>query len=60
MATGKRYPLGHFHSPKEYNGEWRCDLHPRFSPNGRKVAIDSAHGGDGRQLYLIDISGIAG
>jgi len=60
IATGKRIPLGHFHSPPEYNGELRCDLHPRFSPDGRKVVIDSPHGGNGRQLYLIDISAIVG
>jgi hypothetical protein len=60
VATGKRIPLGHFQSPREYTGEWRCDTHPRFSPNGRKVVIDSPHGGNGRQLHLIDISGIAG
>ncbi|MBI3280474.1 MAG: hypothetical protein HYZ57_11595 [Acidobacteria bacterium] len=58
--TGKRYPLGHFYSPREYAGEWRCDTHPRFSPDGRKVVIDSPHGGTGRQLWLIDISGILG
>jgi hypothetical protein len=55
--TGKRYPLGHFHSPPQYTGEWRCDNHPRFSPDGRNVVIDSPHAG-GRQLYLIDVSGI--
>ena len=59
VATGKRIPLGHFHSPPEYTGEWRCDTHPRFSPDGRSVVIDSPHGGNGRQMYLIDISGIA-
>jgi len=58
VATGKVFPLGHFHLPREYGGEWRCDLHPRFSPDGRQVCIDSAHEGKGRQLYLIDISGI--
>lgn len=56
---GRRVPLGHFHSPPEYAGEWRCDLHPRFSPDGRKVIIDSPHGGQGRQMYLIDVSGVA-
>jgi hypothetical protein len=59
VATGKRHPLGHFLSPREYAGEWRCDTHPRFSPDGRKVVIDSPHEG-GRQLHLIDISGIVG
>lgn len=58
VASGRRRPLGRFHSPAEYTGEWRCDLHPRFSPDGRKVVIDSVHGGNGRQMYLIDISSI--
>ncbi|MBL8229081.1 MAG: PD40 domain-containing protein [Bryobacterales bacterium] len=58
--TGERHPLGDFHSPKEYAGEWRCDTHPRFSPDGKKVVIDSPHGGTGRQLHLLDISAIVG
>jgi len=56
--TGKRFALGHFPSPPQYKGEWRCDTHPRFSPDGKKVVIDSPHGGNGRQLYLFDISSI--
>jgi len=58
IATGKRIPLGSFHAPKEYSGEWRCDTHPRFSPDGRKIVIDSAHGGNGRQMYLIDVGAV--
>jgi hypothetical protein len=57
--TARRFPLGHFLSPKEYAGEWRCDTHPRFSPDGKMVCIDSPHQG-GRQLYLIDIRSIVG
>lgn len=60
VSSGKRVPLGHFQSPAAYAGEWRCDTHPRFSPDGRKVTIDSPHGGNGRQIYLIDISPIVG
>ncbi len=60
VATGRIVPLGHFHLPREYGGEWRCDTHPRFSPDGTRVCIDSAHGGDGWQMYLIDASGIVG
>ena len=48
-------PLGRFHTPAEYKGEWRCDLHPRLSPDGRRVVVDSVHAGDGRQMYLLDI-----
>jgi Tol biopolymer transport system component len=58
IPSGKKLSLGRFHSPVQYKGEWRCDTHPRVSPNGKKVVIDSAHGGNGRQMYLIDISRI--
>jgi hypothetical protein len=60
VATGEVVPLGHFHLPREYRGEWRCDTHPRFSPDGHSVVIDSPHTGQGRQLHLIDISEIVG
>lgn len=58
VASGRRVEIGAFPLPKQYAGEWRCDTHPRFSRNGRFVAVDSAHGGDGRQIYLIDIKEI--
>lgn len=54
VKTGERRPLGGFHAPPEYTGEWRCDTHPRSSPDGRRVVIDSAHNG-GRQMYLIEL-----
>jgi len=54
--TDRRIDLGQFLSPPQYSGEWRCDLHPRFSPDGKKVVIDSQHEGNGRQMYLIDIN----
>ena len=55
VATGRRLPLGDFYSSPSYMHEFRCDTHPRFSPDGRKVVIDSPHGGDGRQMYLLNI-----
>ena len=55
IPTNRRVPLGHFHLPKEYAGEWRCDTHPSASRDGRFVSIDSPHAGSGRQVYLIDI-----
>jgi hypothetical protein len=57
--TNKRIDLGRFHQPKAYHGEWRCDNHPRASNDGKMVCIDSTHGGNGRQMYLIDISGLS-
>ena len=54
VASGRKVPLGDFHLPAAYRGEWRCDTHPRCSENGTKVAIDSPHEG-GRQVQLLDI-----
>ena len=56
LPPARALPLGRFHQPPEYKGEWRCDLHPRLSRDARTVCIDSVHGGNGRQLYLVDIS----
>jgi len=58
LPTGRRVELGRFLSPEEYRGEWRVDTHPRHSPDGRTIVIDSPHTGAGRQLHRIDISGI--
>lgn len=58
LLEERRIPLGHFQSPPDYKGEWRCDLHPRTNRRGNRVCIDSVHGGNGRQVYLIDISSL--
>ncbi|NQU43143.1 hypothetical protein HQ520_07645 [bacterium] len=58
VPTKRRVDLGQFHLPKEYLDEWRCDLHPRCDRQGNRLCIDSVHGGDGRQIYLLDISEI--
>lgn len=60
VPTKARHDLGHFHLPVEYAGEWRCDNHPRSSNDGRLVTIDSPHGGNGRQVWLLDVGGIVG
>lgn len=56
IPSKKVIPLGHFHSPLEYEGEWRCDTHPRLNRKGNKIIFDSPHEGNGRQMYMIDIS----
>jgi hypothetical protein len=60
VPSGRWAVLGEFPSPAAYVGELRIDLHPRGSPDGRTVIVDSAHAGDGRQMYLIDVSEIVG
>lgn len=64
VASQRRIDIGSFALPVEYDGstngvtdnEWRCDLHPRVSPDGSRITIDSAHTPEGRQIYLLDIS----
>ena len=41
----------------KYQGESRCDLHPRFSPDGEKVYFDTVYDGK-RRLAFIDIASI--
>ncbi|NLX95194.1 MAG: twin-arginine translocation signal domain-containing protein [Rhodopirellula sp.] len=58
VKTGRRVDLGHFPLPEAYSGEWRVDTHPRLSRDGRCVCIDAPYGNAGRQLHLLDVSGI--
>ncbi len=58
VPSGRKVELGRFRSPPEYTGEWRCDTHPRCSNDGRTVAIDSPHTGEGRQVHLIDVADV--
>jgi len=46
--------LGHFFSPPLFAGEIRCDLHPRWSPDDRRICFDSTHEGH-RQVYVLDV-----
>jgi hypothetical protein len=59
LKTGKKVIIGKFHSPVEYSGMWRCDTHPRLSPDFTKVTIDATHS-SGRQIYMTDISSVIG
>lgn len=53
-SDGRLLPLGQFYMPPELQGSMRCDLHPRWSRDGRSLCIDSAHSGR-RQMILLDI-----
>jgi len=53
----RRVDLGRFYAPPELPGEIRCDLHPRWSRDGRMICFDSAHEGT-RQMYVMDVSQI--
>ena len=57
IADNKRIDIGKFFSPRELAEEIRCDLHPRWSRDGKKICIDSTHQGN-RQIYVLDVSQI--
>jgi hypothetical protein len=48
-------PVGQFFAPLSYSGPERCDLHPRWSPDGRSLSIDSAHEGR-RKSYILNLN----
>jgi len=45
-------PLGRFQQALGYRAGWRCDLHPRWSPESDMVGFNSTHSGK-RQVYVI-------
>ncbi len=55
LETQRLYVLGRFFCPMRYFGETRCDLHPRWNPDGRGITSDSTHTGT-RQMYEMDVS----
>ena len=54
MKTEQVALLGRFHEPEKYKDKWRCDLHPRWSRDSRRICIDSTHDGS-RQVYVVEL-----
>lgn len=57
VSSGRRHTLGSFYADPSLSKENRCDLHPRWSPDGAAVCIDSVHEGT-RSMYVIDVSSV--
>ena len=55
VPTVRFVPVAALPVPSNYQGDFRVDFHPRISPDGRYACIDSAHTGQGRQMYLVDL-----
>jgi hypothetical protein len=55
----RRVNIGRFYSPPQFDAELRCDLHPRWSRDGRQICFDSTHEGV-RRIYLADVSALVG
>ena len=52
--TGHTKTIAKVFIPFRYDNDVRCDLHPRWSRNGREICIDSAHEGK-REMYVVDL-----
>lgn len=50
---------GRFYGPFPKDKACRCDLHPRWSRDGRNVCFDSVHEG-ARRMYVADVSSVVG
>lgn len=57
IRRGRKVILGQFYSEEMFTGDIRCDLHPRWSSDGRVITFDSVHEGP-RQIYLVDVAEI--
>ena len=57
-TAAKLFTLGKFYLSTPPSIDLRCDLHPRWSRDGKYVCIDSAHENAQRQIYLLDVSRI--
>lgn len=57
MASGRRVDVAGFSSEPVFSGDVRCDLHPRWHPDGTRLTIDAVPEGD-RQIYLLDVAEI--
>ncbi|MHB8900415.1 MAG: hypothetical protein ACYC6Y_16815, partial [Thermoguttaceae bacterium] len=55
MSDQALLPLGGYFVPEIYRETYsRCDLHPRWRPDGKMLAFNSVHEGS-RQVYVIDV-----
>jgi hypothetical protein len=53
----KVHVVGRFYSDPRLVDQLRCDLHARWSGDGRSVCFDSTHDGS-RQIYSVDVTPI--
>ncbi len=55
MKTQAVLPMGRYVEPPKFKGYWRCDLHPRWSPNGDMIGFNSTFTGQ-RQVYFLKLT----
>jgi len=49
--------IGRYNAPFVFDGPYRCDLHPRWSRDGKQVCFDSVPEGK-RRIYVVDVSAV--
>jgi hypothetical protein len=55
VESGDWIELGQFrHRAPGARGDTRCDLHPRWSPDGRTLTVDTIHEGE-RKIFMLDL-----
>ncbi len=55
VATGEIAEVGRFrHQTPGATGDVRCDLHPRWSADGRYLTVDTIHDGE-RKIYMLEV-----
>ena len=52
--NNKTERLADFYSDPISNGDIRCDLHARWSPDGKKISFDTTHNGK-REIYEMEL-----
>lgn len=55
IKSGKGMVVGRFYSPHLSSMDIRCDLHCRWSPDGKCASFDSIHEGK-RGVYIMDLT----
>lgn len=59
LEERRKIPIGQFDQPEPFRGDIRCDLHPRWRPDGTAVTFDSIHESS-RQVYIADVADLVG
>ncbi len=57
LKLNKVIEIGKFYSYYKYQNSYRCDLHPRFNHNDKKITIDTVYNSK-RRIVEIDLSKI--
>lgn len=57
FVDGRLVLIAMFVSPIRFDGAERCDLHPRWSPDGALISVDASHEGK-RMNYILDVRSV--